>query len=185
MKKILFPILILLCLTSCAQQTADRTASQKPAWKNQLEEKLPLLGHRNWILIVDQAFPEQSNPAMQYINTNEKLADVLNYTLETLGTASHVKPIIYRDRELHFIDDKLAPGVDIFKAQLESQLKGRAVNEILHDSVFVKIDKVAKLFSVLVLKTTETLPYTSVFIELDCAYWGPEKEAELRAIMHK
>ena len=185
MKKLLLNVLIIICLVSCVQQPADKTASQKPTWKNQLDEKLPLLGHRNWILIVDQAFPEQSNPAMQYVNTNEKLADVLNYTLTTLGTAKHVKPILYRDRELHFIEEKSAPGVSKFKSQLDSILKGRPVNEILHDSVFVKIDKVAKLFSVLVLKTTETIPYTSVFIELDCAYWGAEKEAELRSIMRK
>jgi hypothetical protein len=36
---------------------------------------------------------------------------------------------------------------------------------------------------VLILKTDLTLPYTSVFIELDCGYWGPEKEQALRAMM--
>jgi hypothetical protein len=34
-----------------------------------------------------------------------------------------------------------------------------------------------------VLKTNMTLPYTSVFIELDCGYWSPEAEARLRAAM--
>lgn len=185
MGKLLISILIITCLTSCLKQSENRIALQKAIWKNQLEENLPMLGHRNWILIVDQAFPEQSNPAMHYINTNEKLADVLKYTLTKLGTAKHVKPILYRDLELRFIDEKLATGVDGFKKQIDSLLKGRPVNEILHDSVFVKIDMVARLFSVLVLKTTETLPYTSVFIELDCAYWSPEKEDGLRSFMRK
>jgi hypothetical protein len=28
-----------------------------------------------------------------------------------------------------------------------------------------------------------TMPYTSVFLQLDCAYWGPEAEQKLRAAM--
>lgn len=31
-------------------------------WKQQLDRELPLLGHRNWILVVDKAFPMQTSP---------------------------------------------------------------------------------------------------------------------------
>jgi hypothetical protein len=34
-----------------------------------------------------------------------------------------------------------------------------------------------------VLKTEETIPYTSVFIELGCKYWNGENEKELRKRM--
>jgi hypothetical protein len=34
---------------------------------------------------------------------------------------------------------------------------------------------------VLLLKTDLTLPYTSVFIRLDCGYWSDEAEQQLRA----
>ena len=30
------------------------------SWQEKLEEQLPLLGHRNWILIVDSAYPLQN-----------------------------------------------------------------------------------------------------------------------------
>jgi hypothetical protein len=41
----------------------------------------------------------------------------------------------------------------------------------------------AEKFHVLILKTNMTLPYTSVFIELDCGYWSAEAEARLRGAM--
>jgi hypothetical protein len=31
------------------------------------------MGHRNWILIVDKAFPEQNAAGMEYIYANEDL----------------------------------------------------------------------------------------------------------------
>lgn len=39
-------------------------------------------------------------------------------------------------------------------------------------------------FLVIVLKTTFTLPYTSLFIQLDCAYWSAESEKKLRAALN-
>jgi len=36
---------------------------------------------------------------------------------------------------------------------------------------------------VLVLKTTMTIPYSSVFIRLDCKYWSADAEKRLRARM--
>jgi len=38
-------------------------------------------------------------------------------------------------------------------------------------------------FHVLVLKTTLTVPYSSVFIRLDCKYWSDDAEKRLRARM--
>lgn len=32
------------------------------SWQSRLTEELPLMGHRNWILIVDSAYPEQVGP---------------------------------------------------------------------------------------------------------------------------
>jgi len=30
-------------------------------WQEELERMLPLMGHRNWVLIVDKAFPLQGS----------------------------------------------------------------------------------------------------------------------------
>lgn len=32
---------------------------QNSDWQSKLQEKLPLLGHRNWIVITDMAYPLQ------------------------------------------------------------------------------------------------------------------------------
>jgi hypothetical protein len=36
-------------------------------------------------------------------------------------------------------------------------------------------------FRVLILKTTLAIPYTSVFVNPDCAYWSADAERRLRA----
>ncbi len=43
--------------------------------------------------------------------------------------------------------------------------------------------KLGKTFHILVLKTRMTIPYTSVFIRLECGYWSADAEKRLRAAM--
>jgi len=156
---------------------------QKEDWKTILEKDLHLLGHRNWILVVDKAFPEQSSPGMKYLYVDEDLLPTLSYVLEEVEASSHVRPIIYRDKELNYISIEQVPGIDAFRTQSNSVLEGRNVNTILHDEVFKMLDKSSSLFRTLVIKTNCTLPYTSVFLQLDCAYWGPEDEQVLRDLI--
>jgi hypothetical protein len=98
------------------------------SWTQVLEEDLHLLGHRNWILVADKAFPEQSSAGMKYLYVEQDLLPTLEYVLNA-------------------------------------------------------IDESSSLFRVLVIKTNCVLPYTSVFLQLDCSYWGPENEKVLREKM--
>jgi len=154
-------------------------------WKEKFNEQLPLLGHRNWILIVDKAYPMQSADGITTINTKKDIPEVLKVVLESIKREKHTRPIIYTDKELTFMDDKLCPGVAKFQKELKHTLEGFNVNSILHDEVFSKLDKASKLFNVLVLKTECLMPYTSIFLELNCGYWPAEKEKELRDMMAK
>ena len=62
-----------------------------------------------------------------------------------------------------------------------AKLIGTRKNKPLpHGQIISKLDKTGASFKVLVLKTDQALPYTSVFFELDCGYWSPEAEARLR-----
>jgi hypothetical protein len=45
------------------------------------------------------------------------------------------------------------------------------------------IDEAGKQFNILVLKTDMAIPYTSVFLRLDCKYWSADQEKRLRAKM--
>jgi len=169
--------------TSCTHPSGQTTAPENNNWKTVLAEELPLLGHRNWILVVDKAFPAQNAPGIHVVNTGEELLSVLKYTLEQISQSTHVKPIVYTDKELNFITPELESGIEPFKKSLQEVLQGADTQTILHDSVFTKIDEASKLFKVLVLKTEGIIAYSSVFLNLDCKYWTGEKENALREAM--
>ncbi|MEA3461560.1 MAG: hypothetical protein U9R49_06755 [Bacteroidota bacterium] len=179
MRNLILLVAFMASLTFSCMPDQESTM-QKEDWKAILEKDLHLLGHRNWILVVDKAFPEQSSPGMKYLYVDEDLLPTLSYVLEQVEASSHVRPIIYRDKELNYISNDQVPGIDAFRTQSNSALEGKIVNTILHDEVFQMLDKSSSLFRTLVIKTNCTLPYTSVFLQLDCAYWGPENEKILR-----
>ncbi len=149
-------------------------------WRSEFERLLPLLGHRNWILVVDKAFPLQSAAGMTYFNSAESLEDTLQYVLASVDKASHVKPIIYTDKEFDVVGD-LGMEEAILVKNIREVLKGYDMQSILHDEIFAKLDVASKLFNVVVIKTEATVAYSSVFIELDCGYWSAEREQELRS----
>jgi D-ribose pyranose/furanose isomerase RbsD len=156
-----------------------------PDWKTQVDNHISAFGHRNWILIVDKAFPAQNTAGLITIDTKENLHDVLSLTLRQIAASTHVKPIVYTDTEFAYLNSEQVSAIDEYKEARAEILDKYNPRVLLHDSVFVKIDKASKLFKVLVLKTNEVVPYSSVFIELDCKYWSSEKEIILRDAMKK
>lgn len=157
-------------------------------WKQELQQYLPLLGHRNWVLVVDKAFPLQSSAAMKVLNSNEDLADVLAYVLKGIAAQPHVRPNVFVDEELNFLDESFCPGIDILRTQLYQVIEECApgcMSSVLHESIFKMMDEAGALFNIVVVKTESLLPYTSVFIQLDCGYWSAEQEQELRSRMKK
>jgi len=154
------------------------------SWKDLVMKRLDLAGHRNWVLVVDKAFPEQSSSGMSYIYVDQDLPDVLREVLGMVESTTHVTPLIYRDRELEFLTEEMVPGIERFKRETAELLSGFSVNSLLHDEVFGLLDESSSLFTTLVIKTSGILPYTSVFMELDCAYWGPDEEEILREKMN-
>lgn len=175
-------------LSGCQEQAIKKhrdAVNIDQNWKEQLNQELPMLGHRNWILVVDKAFPEQNAPGMEYIYVNEGLLPVLKQVLAQINLSNHVKPIIYQDKELGFITENQARGVKQFVQESKTIFGNQTVQTMLHDSVFRKLDTESKLFKVLVIKTNETIPYTSVFLQLDCAYWNGDKEKQLRDALNQ
>ncbi len=182
--KTLTLLLSLGVIVSCKQTSVDKSDAKADAdWKQYFNKQLPLLGHRNWVMVVDKAFPLQTAPGMEYIDTHEKFLPALQYVLQQIDSATHVSPIIYKDTELSFITENQVPGITDFKKSAEKLLMGHKVQTMLHDSVFTQMDHASKLFKILVIKTNETIPYSSVFLQLECKYWNSEKEHALRQSM--
>ena len=155
-------------------------------WQEEFGKTLPFLGHRNWILVVDKAFPLQTADGMTCLDSQEALPVVLQKVLGEVSKATHIKPLVYLDQELNYMSDELCAGTDCLKAQIKEAIKEAGVenvSEILHDKIFTKLDAASKLFSVVVIKTECLIPYSSIFIELDCGYWNAEKEAKLRSMI--
>lgn len=174
--------ILLILADGCVNQNEKTLSIQTTTWNQEFKEILPLLGHRNWILVVDKAFPLQNGEGIQVVYTSDSLLRVLDWVLNALNASTHIKPIVYTDAELDYLEPGQVPGIDTYRQSLYA-LIGEGSHKILHDSVFVKIGKASELFQILVLKTDEVIPYSSVFLELDCRYWGPEQEGQLRDSM--
>jgi hypothetical protein len=138
------------------------------------------MGHRNWIVIADSAYPWQSSEGIQTLVTGTDQFSVVKEVLSALGRAPHVKPRIYLDAELPSVPEAEAPGVTRYRDELRRTLPQQAFASLPHEQIIAKLDAAGKTFRVLVLKTELTIPYTSVFIELDCGYWSAESERRLR-----
>ena len=176
MLKTLFAVILLAALSPA--QTASRSA--QPAWRTKLAEAMPLLGHRNWILVVDSAYPLQISPGVETIDTNASQIDVVRIVLGAIERAPQIRPVVFMDAELPFVTDEDAPGVTTYRTEVMPLLEDYPLEQKPHEKIIADIDEAGKTFQVLVLKTNMTIPYTSVFIRLDCKYWTADQEKALR-----
>lgn len=168
-------IAALFCGTIASQAQSD--------WQKRVNDELPLLGHRNWIVIVDSAYPLQTSSGVETIETGEDQLAVVDYVLAAVKNSPHVRPLVHTDKELGFVPEKEAPGVTEYRQQLKARFQGFHADEVLHQELIDRLAETGKSFHVLVLKTRMTIPYTSVFLQLDCKYWGDASEAKLREAM--
>lgn len=152
-------------------------------WRQRLETALPLLGHRNWIVIADAAYPWQTSPGIETLETGADQLEVTRFVLEALEKTKHVRPIVHLDRELGFVSEVAAPGITAYRDELNRLLGTAAPVKQDHEKIIAQLDAAGGTFHVLLLKTTLTLPYTSVFIQLDCGYWDAAREKALRRAM--
>jgi RbsD/FucU transport protein family protein len=155
------------------------------SWRKKLDQQLPLLGHRNWIVVADSAYPWQTAPGIETIYTGEQQLDVLEAVLKALSQTRHVRPAVYTDAELAHVSEEDAKGISNYRAELKKLLAGREAQSLPHEQIIAKLDEAGKTFHVLLLKTKLTIPYTSVFIRLDCGYWDAASEQKLREKIEK
>ena len=145
-----------------------------------LSDRLPRYGHRNWIVVADAAYPSQCGAGIETVVCGGELIDRLGDVLRAIGESGHLKPVVYTDRELGSVAESVAGGVDSFRSSLAKLVVGFECHALLHDQIIARLDEAARQFHVLILKTATKIPYTSVFLNLDCAYWSPEAEERLR-----
>ena len=153
---------------------------ESESWESSLKRLLPLYGHRNWIVIADSAYPAQSNPGIETVFTGGEHTEVLKKVLEAIGASIHVRTNVYIDAELKQLAEEDAPGVSALRTEMIRRLAGKNTHELAHEEIIARLDRAGKLFRILILKSTLAIPYSSVFLELDCGYWSAEAEERLR-----
>jgi hypothetical protein len=150
-----------------------------------LSSRLPALGHRNWVVVADSAYPLQVSPGVETITVRDDQISAVRKVLAALKRTKHVRPIIYLDKEMAFVPEKSAPGIGKYRRDLGALLNGQPTARKLHEEIIGKLDEAGKTFHVLLIKTPQTLAYTSVFFQLECGYWSASSEQSMRAEMKK
>jgi L-fucose mutarotase/ribose pyranase (RbsD/FucU family) len=170
-------IAILSCFAGVARSA---NSSDNVNWKELLRERLPVYGHRNWIVVADSAYPAQSRAGIETVVSGEDQFPVLRYVLGVLAQAKHVRAHVLLDQELQYVPESEAPGVEAYRRELRGLVQRQTPEVLTHEQIIAKLDEAGQTFRILIIKTNLTIPYTSVFLRLDCAYWSAEDEEKLR-----
>lgn len=179
-----FAMMLAVGVVVATSTLAARSVSAAPSdWHKAVAERLPLYGHRNWIAIVDSAYPSQISPGVETIIADADQITVLRAVLQDLDGARHVRPTIFTDAELAYVDEKDAPGVSAYRMDLARILGTRTASSLLHEQIIHNLDTAGQTFHLLIIKTNMTIPYTSVFLQLNCKYWSDDAEHRMRAKM--
>ncbi|HMD38605.1 MAG TPA: RbsD/FucU domain-containing protein [Candidatus Acidoferrum sp.] len=152
-------------------------------WQTTLHQRLLVYGHRNWIIVSDAAFPAYSQSSIETIAVNEDLPSVLRYVAKAISSSKHVQATPFVDQELQFVPEDVYPGVVELRQDIANTFGNNSSSSIPHAELISKIDEAAKTFRVLLIKTNTTIPYTSVFLRLDCGYLSDEVERKIRNSM--
>lgn len=158
-------------------------ASAEKGWEGQLRDSLPLFGHRNWIVIADAAYPAQSRPGIEIVLAAGDQMSVVRKAVATIQNYGHIRARVHLDRELRFLTESDAPGVTAYRRELDALFQNSNRSEMLHEQIIARLDQSARMFRILIIKTAMSIPYTSIFFELECGYSSAAIEARLRSTM--
>lgn len=176
-------VLLLLAVPSLGETTP---APARAAWKSTLQQRLPVYGHRNWIIVADAAFPAYSASGIETIIADEDLPTVLDYVADAISSSKHVRATAFLDQELPFVEEKDYPGVTALREKITHifdithTLGKNSLSSIPHSEVLSRIDDAGKTFRVLFIKTKTIIPYTSVYMRLDCGYMTDEVNRKIK-----
>lgn len=185
-KIILINVLIMAIFSSCSpskEQTAPTSAEN--GWKQEVAEKLPLLGHRNWIVVTDMAYPLQTKPGITTIYAGAPYAEIIDFVNKQLQAAPHVYAHVYQDKELSSLKEEFCPGIDAFRKSIYDIIPQKEITSEVHEDLIAKLDSVSAVYQVLIIKSNLTLPYTTTFFQLDCKYWNKQQQDQLQQATEK
>lgn len=180
MRSSLLILPLLLFLSGCSSLGGLSGNQKSPSWAKPLEKELAILGFNNWIVIAEASFPVLAGPGVRTLPARASISEVLDEVLTQLEYSDSVTPRITLPKELRGLHNDQAPGVDSYRQELQTALHGFPTRELDYRALTRLLTNTSKKYRVLVIKTETSLPYTSVFLELDTNYWDHENEQNLR-----
>jgi hypothetical protein len=95
-----------------------------------------------------------------------------------IDKAPHVFAHVYRDKELSYLTDEDVEGISSLRTEMD-RICGNDVQSVPHEELIARLDEAGRLYNVIIIKTPLTMPYTTTFFQLDCAYWNGDKQKKL------
>jgi RbsD / FucU transport protein family len=176
-------VICIAILIACSPYLESRTFTSPSDWKTVLQTHLPLYGHRNWIVVSDSAFPAYAEPGIETIVANDDLASVLQYVAASISASRHVRATVLLDKEIDFVEESDYPGVSELRRRITTTFAIDQVSSVPHSEIMKTISEAGATYRVLFIKTTGTVPYSSVYIRLDCGYMSDDVERRIRNAM--
>lgn len=115
------------------QQTASNVLGANTSWRAVLADRVMQFGHRNYICIVDSAYPAQTGSGVETIVTGADQIEVVRAVLGALAKAPHVRPVVILDQELAVLTEQDAKGIDRYRTEMERAIRGLPVERVLHE----------------------------------------------------
>src|ERR1700730_14857795 len=114
-----------LCVLAALPALAAAQTGTSTEWKAKVDHDLPLMGHRNWVLVVDSAYPLQTSSGVETVETGADELDVVKYVMAAIGNSIHVRPDIFMDAELPYVQEEDAPGTTAYRDAIAKLLDGQ------------------------------------------------------------
>lgn len=152
------------------------------SWRDQFEANLERMGKHNWIVIAEAAYTSRYATGTRTVATGKSLPSVLDSVLSEISDSKHVSATAWISSELERIPDRDAPGITQFHKDIRRLLNTSKVEikVVPEKEIVKKVEADAGTCNVLFLKSSSPLPYSSVYLQLDCRYWDEAREKRLR-----
>ena len=186
MRLLLVIAIVLGCHPLLAAGPQGDLSEPDNSWQREVDFAVGRLGHRNMIIVADSAYPIQTGDGVHVIATAADHTLVLKHVFAAIERSRAVRPLIAVDKEFAFLPEEHAPGAASLRRSILDMVREKSaapIREELHEVLLKEVNELATEYQVVVFKTTGTIPYSSVFLTLDCGYWSSEAEKALRARM--
>jgi len=143
---------------------------------------MPHMGNGNWIVIADASFPKSTHPGWKTVPMGIDPLEALRDVLASAKAYGHVKPTVWLEREVFAINDGELASINEFRESVETLSANLYMDASLTEAqLMTRLREVAMHHRVIVIKTPNPLPYSSIFIQFTRGNWSPEQEAAVRA----